>query len=116
MSSVTEEGTAAAVSAINACYTDTGIFGVFVIAPGNSAGRFVEKAVKVLKSINVSDKDVERAKKQLKLATLVDMENSYKCATTIGYQALLTTDALSPLEMCAEIDSINTGDVKQVKF
>lgn len=49
-----------ASSAFNASYVDTGLFGILIAAPSKSAGKFVESAVKLLKSSRIVEDDVTR--------------------------------------------------------
>lgn len=54
-----------ASQAINVSYSDTGLFGILIASPTESAGQLVESAVKTLKSGNVTDEDVARGEKIL---------------------------------------------------
>lgn len=102
------------VSAFNSSYSDAGLFGAFIIAPPNVVKDVVISAVKVLKSINVTDKDVQRGKNILKMTTLLKMESGDTCITSMGYRALLTNTVPSLGDILKEIDSITVDDVKKV--
>lgn len=49
-----------AAQALNVSYSDTGLFGLLIAVPTESAGRLVECAVKTLRNGNVTDEDVVR--------------------------------------------------------
>lgn len=49
-----------ASEALNVSYSDSGLFGILIAAPRDSAGRLVESAVKTLKNGNVTDEDVAK--------------------------------------------------------
>lgn len=102
------------VSAFNSPYSDSGMFGIFVIAPAKAAGNVVRSAVQVLKSGSVTEKDVQRGKNQLKLHALLSMENGESAIEWIGKQMIFTNAALKPKDLAAEIDSVQAADVKKV--
>ncbi|XP_066148530.1 cytochrome b-c1 complex subunit 2, mitochondrial [Euwallacea fornicatus] len=103
-----------ASSAINANYSDTGLVGVLLAVPAQSAGKLVESAVKVLRSGNVSDADVTRGKNQLKSSLLFELESGSKMAKFLGTQAVLTGSGLSPSDLSAAVDSVTTSDVRNI--
>jgi len=101
------------ISAINASYTDAGLFGALIAAPSASAGDLVEAAIGVLKGGELTDADINRGKNQLKAAILLDNESGTNAIATIGSQAALLGSAKSPSQLGAEIDSVSPSDVKQ---
>ncbi|KAL1517969.1 hypothetical protein ABEB36_001663 [Hypothenemus hampei] len=103
-----------ATSAINASYSDSGLVGVLIAAPAQSARKIVESVARTLKSGNVTDADVTRGKNQFKSALLSELESGSKAVDVIGVQAVLTGDAKSPSDLAAAIDSVSTSDVRNV--
>ncbi|XP_055376835.1 cytochrome b-c1 complex subunit 2, mitochondrial [Condylostylus longicornis] len=101
----------ASVSAINALYNDSGLFGILISCDGKVAHKVVEEAVKVLKSGQISSGDVKRGKALLKrhLASLHNCESSL--ISDMGYQAALIGEVHSTSALGAIIDSITDSDV-----
>ena len=52
-----------AVSALNASYSDSGLFGVVVAGPSKLAGKLTTTVVKTLRTLNVSDEEINRGYK-----------------------------------------------------
>ncbi|RZC36189.1 cytochrome b-c1 complex subunit 2, mitochondrial, partial [Asbolus verrucosus] len=100
-----------AISAVNASYSDAGLFGTLIAAPSASAGKIVEAVVKVLKGGALSDADVNRGKNQLKTSVLLDSESGSNIIGCIGSQAALVGSAQSGSQIAAAIDSVSTADV-----
>lgn len=103
-----------AANALNASYSDSGLFGFVVSGPSKEAGSAVEAGVKALKSATLTDEDVARGKNQLKaeIAFVYDSESSL--VQEIGTQAALLGTTMS-LRACQDaIDGIQTNDVKSV--
>ncbi|KAK9729865.1 Peptidase M16 inactive domain [Popillia japonica] len=100
------------ISAINVCYSDSGLFGVLLTGSANIAGNLVTAALTTLKSPNISDADVNRGKNQLKTTVLSAMESGSYALEKIGLQAVLTGSALSPGDIATMIDSVSAGEVK----
>ena len=105
-----------AIGAINASYSDTGLFGALIAAPAASAGKLVQAAVKVLKGGNLTDADVNRGKNQLKAAILLDNESGSEAIGLLGTQAALVGAAKSPSQLAAEVDSVSAADVNAVSW
>ncbi|CAG9856034.1 unnamed protein product [Phyllotreta striolata] len=97
--------------AINASYSDTGLFGLLLAVPTKSARSALETAVKVLKSGTVSDEDVTRGKNQLKASILFSAESGADIVRTIGQEAILTQKVTSTSALLAQVDSVSTSDV-----
>ncbi|KAF7279735.1 hypothetical protein GWI33_006768 [Rhynchophorus ferrugineus] len=100
------------VRGINASYSDTGLVGVLLAAPAKSAGKIVEGAVKALKSGNISDADVNRAKNLLKTNLLLELESGSSAVQSYGTQAVLTGAVRSPADVVSAVDSVTTADVR----
>ncbi|KAJ8931136.1 hypothetical protein NQ314_015990 [Rhamnusium bicolor] len=101
-----------ASTAINVSYSDTGLFGILLAAPSKSAGRFVESAVKLLKSSNISEEDVTRGKNQLKTALLLEAESGSNVVQDIATQAAILGNAQTACQISTAVDSVSVSDVQ----
>lgn len=101
-----------ASTAINVSYSDTGLFGVLIAAPSQSAGKLVQSAVKLLKNANVGDEDVARGKNQLKAALLLEAESGSRAIQDIGSQAALLGCPQTACQIAAAVDSVSTSEVR----
>lgn len=98
-------------SAFNASYTDNGLFGFVLSAEAKSAGKAIDAAVKALRQGSVSDGDVKRAKEQLKVAVLNDIDSESHLVSDIGAQAVLLGNVQGTAQILAAIDGVSTADV-----
>ncbi|XP_014217339.1 cytochrome b-c1 complex subunit 2, mitochondrial [Copidosoma floridanum] len=108
----TKQDLFAAVS-FNASHSDTGLFGIIISAPADSASALVKAGADFLKSPNISDCDVARGKAALKVSVLSVGDNPALLHESIGQQALFFGSVLSPGAIAAEIDKITTADVQK---
>ncbi|XP_012271872.1 cytochrome b-c1 complex subunit 2, mitochondrial [Orussus abietinus] len=103
-----------AVTAFNATYSDSGLFGFILSAPGNIAGPLTKAAYSWLRSPKLSESDITRGKNDLKAAVLAASENGNTQLECLGQQALLKGRVSSVASIAAEIDKITSSDVKSV--
>ncbi|XP_033214004.1 cytochrome b-c1 complex subunit 2, mitochondrial [Belonocnema kinseyi] len=103
-----------AVTAFNASYTDSGLFGFVLQAPPNIAGTATKAAYKWLKSANLTDADICRGKAALKTSVLAATDCSTSQLENLSHQALLKGRVVTPASLVAEIDKITASDVKNV--
>ncbi|XP_046627813.1 cytochrome b-c1 complex subunit 2, mitochondrial [Neodiprion virginianus] len=103
-----------AVSALNASYSDSGIFGFILTAPGNIAGTLTTAASKWLLKPSVTDADISRGKAELKAAVLYATDNSIARHESLAQQALFKGTVASPSAIIAEIEKVSAADVKNV--
>ncbi|XP_022089418.1 cytochrome b-c1 complex subunit 2, mitochondrial-like [Acanthaster planci] len=104
-------------SCFNMSYSDTGLFGIFAVTQGDQMGTMLKSMVGQMGAItkgNIEDKDLTRAKNQLKAAILMNLENQSTIFEDIGVQALCTGDYVTPAAMIAEVDAITGQDALQV--
>lgn len=104
-----------AISALNAAYSDAGIFGFVLVTDADRAHDSVIAAVKALKSCNLSDADVKRAKNQLLTSALLKSESGGSFIDLMGTQATLLGKVNTPCEIADAIDQIIISDVREVK-
>lgn len=102
------------MTALNAEYSDNGLVGALVSCPAEAADGIVRAAVSALKSINVSDADIQRGKALLKANVLDQAESGRTLVEEIGQQALLLGKVSSAKELAQAIDSVSQNDVLNV--
>jgi len=104
-------GENAAISAWNATYSDSGLFGVLIGCEARSAEKIVKGCKDVLKGIKVSDEDINRSKNQLKLELLTASEDGSRAVEILGKQALLKGSVSSFGELASQIDACSSSDI-----
>ncbi|XP_017087593.2 cytochrome b-c1 complex subunit 2, mitochondrial [Drosophila bipectinata] len=109
---IANAGGSAAVKAINASYTDAGLFGFVVSADSKNAGKAVDFLVRALKSGAVSDKDVARGKALLKARVISQYSSDSGLIKEVGRQAALTRNVLEADALLAAIDGISQSEVQ----
>jgi len=106
------EAAGGSVSSFNSSYSDAGLVGVIVKAPGAAAGAAVSAATSQLASVlagDISPEDVTRAKNKLALSLY---ESSGEAATgLIASQLLSTKQPASVDELAAAVQAVSAADV-----
>lgn len=74
----------------------------------------VEAAVRSLRSLSVTDTEVQRAKAQLKAAALLEVESSSGLLEAIGLESVLRGSVTPVAQLISLIDGISTSDVSTV--
>lgn len=103
-----------AVSALNATYSDSGLFGIVFCSEPSIAGSLTAAAHKWLKSPQLSDADISRGKNALKAEILYAAENGSALLEMLGHQCLYKGNALTPMSLIANVDKITAADVNNV--
>ncbi|XP_043503076.1 cytochrome b-c1 complex subunit 2, mitochondrial [Polistes fuscatus] len=103
-----------AISALNAIYSDSGLFGFIFSSEPSIAGSLAACTYKWLKSPQLSDADISRGKNILKADILYATENDFGLLEILQQQALLKGTVCSPKEMVASVDKITANDVKSI--
>ncbi|XP_038068355.1 cytochrome b-c1 complex subunit 2, mitochondrial-like [Patiria miniata] len=101
----------------NMSYTDSGLFGMFAVTHAEQMGAMLKSMMGQMGAVtkgNIDDKDLSRAKNQLKASILMSLENQSTVFEDIGVQALCTGDYVSPAAMMAEVDAITGQDALKV--
>ncbi|CAK6445065.1 unnamed protein product [Pipistrellus nathusii] len=102
------------VSAFNASYSDSGLFGIYTISQAAAAGDVIKAAYNQVKAIaqgNLSSTDVQVAKNKLKAGYLMSVESSGGFLDEIGSQALVAGSYVAPPAALQQIDSVADSDV-----
>ncbi|XP_068100921.1 cytochrome b-c1 complex subunit 2, mitochondrial [Hyperolius riggenbachi] len=102
------------VSAFNASYSDSGLFGVYTVSQAATAGDVIKAAVHQVNAVAggaVTEADITRAKNQLKSQYLLSIENSCGLLSEIGCQALASGSYTSPDAAIQQIDSVTSAEV-----
>lgn len=106
----------AAVSALNAVYSDNGLFGFVASGPAKEIGQAVEAGVKALKSASLSDEDVARGKAGLKADIAFAYDSESSLINVLAGQAALLGSAHSLKQILDAVDSVQASDVKSVSY
>lgn len=99
-------------AALNASYSDAGLFGFVVSTNAQTAGKAVEAVARALKSGSVSGDDVNRGKVLLKAAVLDAYATDSSVLAEMGLQAVLTQHVQSADDLIAAIDAVSQQDVQ----
>uniref|UniRef100_A0A8C0XJ50 Cytochrome b-c1 complex subunit 2, mitochondrial n=2 Tax=Castor canadensis TaxID=51338 RepID=A0A8C0XJ50_CASCN len=102
------------VSAFNAIYSDSGLFGIYTISQAAAAGDVIKAAYNQVKTVaqgNLSSVDVQAAKNKLKAGYLMSIESSEGFLDEVGSQALVGTSYVPPSTVLQQIDLVTDADV-----
>jgi len=102
------------VSAFNANYSDSGLFGVYTICQYAAAGDVIKAAVAQVKAVAdgaVTAADLTQAKNKLKAQYLMSLETSEGLIDAMGSQALSGGVYLTPDAVTKSIDNVSLTDV-----
>lgn len=105
-----------AVSTLNACYSDNGLFGFIVSGPAKEAGAAVEAGVKTMKSCSVSDSDIARGKASLKSAIAFAYDSDSSLISTLVGQGAIIGSAQSLKHALDAVEAISDSNVKDVSI
>ncbi|XP_045392370.1 cytochrome b-c1 complex subunit 2, mitochondrial-like [Lemur catta] len=102
------------VSAFNASYSDSGLFGIYTISQAAAAGDVIKAAYNQVKTIaqgNLSNTDVRAAKNKLKAGYLMSVESSEGFLDEVGSQAPVAGSYVPPSTVLPQIDYVANADV-----
>lgn len=102
------------VTTFNTCYKDTGLFGIYAVAPDNKLDDLMWYVMNNLVRLvhTPSDEEVERAKVNLKATMLMGLDGHSNVAEDIGRQLLTYGRRMTPAEIFSRIDAVTTADIK----
>jgi len=111
---VAEHELAHSISTFNTSYKDTGLFGIYAVAPDNKLDDLMWYVMGNLVRMvhNPSVEEVERAKVNLKATMLMGLDGNSSVAEDIGRQLLTYGRRLTPAEIFSRIDAITVDDIK----
>jgi processing peptidase subunit beta len=111
---VAEHELAHSISTFNTCYKDTGLFGIYMVAPDNKLDDLMWYVMGNLVRMvhKPSEEEVERAKVNLKATMLMGLDGNSNVAEDIGRQLLTYGRRMTPAEIFSRIDAITVDDIK----
>lgn len=97
-------------------YADSGLWGMYIVIDSkeHNAKLIIDEVLKDwqrIKSGNISDEEVMRAKSQLKASLLLSLDGSTAIVEDIGRQIVTTGKRLSPEEVFEQVDRITKDDI-----
>jgi predicted Zn-dependent peptidase len=104
----------AGVTTFSTNYTDSGLVGVFIAATPCSVDGVTRKAAEVLRSGNLADEDLARAKQLLKADIAYALESDGGYLEEIGLQTLLTGSVTGIQEVNSAIDGVSANDLNSI--
>jgi len=111
---VGEHELAHSISTFNTCYKDTGLFGIYALAPDNKLDDLFWYLMNNLVRMghSPSEEEMQRAKVNLKATMLMGLDGNSNVAEDIGRQILTYGRRMTPAEIFSRIDAITIDDVK----
>lgn len=103
-----------ALSAFNASYSDSGLFGFVLSSVPSVAGSVTKAATAYLRSPKLSDADIARGKTTLKAEILYAADNDTALLENMRHQVIFKGRAYKPADLVAEVDKITASEVKSV--
>ncbi|XP_059405921.1 cytochrome b-c1 complex subunit 2, mitochondrial-like [Carassius carassius] len=100
--------------AFSATYSDSGLFGVYVISQADSAREVINAAMAQVMAVaegRLTADDLTRAKTQLKSDYLMSLESSEGLLEELGVQVLSSGVYSSPQTVAHNIDSVTSADL-----
>merc|ERR1719468_179783 len=99
-------------------YRDTGVFGFYVacdeVAVEHAVGELMFGAN--LLSFSVTDEEIERAKRELKMSLFSAPTSSEASCATLGKEVLAYGRGLPPAETLLRIEAVDAQEVKRVAW
>ncbi|XP_057682973.1 cytochrome b-c1 complex subunit 2, mitochondrial isoform X2 [Corythoichthys intestinalis] len=102
------------ISAFNASYSDSGLFGIYSISQAGSTDTVIKAALAELNAVangGVTAADLTWAKASLKSHLLMSLETSESLLEAMGTQALASGAYQPPEEFAKKIDNVSLTDV-----
>merc|ERR1712146_697461 len=101
------------MGAFNTSYADTGLFGVYFVAEPTSVWNATSLSLHEMVRLanDPTDDEVERAKAQLKTSLLKQLDGSTAVCEDIGRQLLAYGRRMTPAELFARIDAVDSYSV-----
>ena len=106
-------GLAYSIYAFNNAYDDCGYFAIYSAIEPNNANKYCQSIKKILQSSKIDEKQLKRAKNQLKAGILMSQENTNSRCQKIGSNILSYNKIIDQKEIIEKINSINLKNVKE---
>ncbi|XP_011639291.1 cytochrome b-c1 complex subunit 2, mitochondrial isoform X1 [Pogonomyrmex barbatus] len=103
-----------ALSAFNASYSDSGLFGFILSSVPAVAGSVTKAAAAYLRSPKLSDADIARGKIILKAEILYAADNDATFLENMRQQAIFKGRVYKPSDLVAKVDKITATEVKSI--
>ncbi|SCV04146.1 LANO_0G08438g1_1 [Lachancea nothofagi CBS 11611] len=97
-------------------YADSGLWGMYIVTDSreHNVKLIIEEVLKDwqrIKTGNITDEEVKRAKAQLKASLLLSLDGSTAIVEDIGRQIVTTGKRLSPEQVFEQVDRITKDDI-----
>jgi processing peptidase subunit alpha len=103
-------------TAMNSCYKDSGLFGIYGAAEPRNGGQLVQVLAEQLKGMGgaVTDEELSRAKNMTKSSVLMNLESKPIILEDMGKQLLCYGKRLTAAEVCSQIEKVSAADIQKV--
>lgn len=104
------------MQSFNTCYTDTGLWGVYLVADSSTLDSAVNAVLSEWQRLSrsVSEHEVTRAKNLLLTNMLLMLDGSTPTCEDIGRQMLCYGRRLPPTELEMRINAVTADDIRRV--
>eukprot|EP00124_Ichthyophonus_hoferi_P005879 Ihof_evm1s1016 gene=Ihof_evmTU1s1016 len=101
--------------AFNTCYTDIGLWGLYLTAPPENINALIAEVEKewARMTLYVSKEEVERAKTQMKTTTIMSLDGTTPICEDIGRQMLTLGRRMPTDEINARIDAVTPEKIRE---
>lgn len=101
-------------SGLSSVYADSGLAGFVLTSDATNVGKGIDAAVKALRSANVSEADLKRAKAQLKACYLGFVDQDAGLLQYMGQHGAMAKSVRKGSDIAAAIDAVSASDVNAV--